>query len=239
VQFFDGPSLLGSAALSPSSLLTSIATLNASSVPADLRAVYSGDANFHVSSSTNAVQTGTGSVSLSVTSSSNPSVFAEPVILKIAVAPSAAGAPVPTGSVAVSLLGLFSLGTVALDATGQGSLAVPLSSTQATSIPWGFPAGANSVALTYSGDTNYAGAQTTFTQSVNKADTAIATSTTVGFSSVTVRATVSDNDSGVTSIGFALPGGNAGSTNPTGGVQFLELGPLGPQVRSANSCSSP
>lgn len=228
VQFFDGTTLLGSATLAPSSLLTSIATLPASTAPATLTAVYSGDANFNVSRSASAVQTGAGSVTLSVTSSANPSVFAEPVTLKVAVAPAAVGAPVPTGSVSVSILGLFGLGSVTLDAAGQGSLTVPLNSTSATSIPWGFAAGSNSVSLTYSGDANYATAQTTFTQSVNKADTG-ATISVFGAGSLApgglaVHTTVFDNDPSAAPIGFALPGAGAGSANPTGNVQFLQGG---------------
>lgn len=234
VQFFDGATLLGTATLSPSSLLTSVATLTASTAPSALTAVYSGDANFNVSRSVSAVQAGTGSVTLSVTSSANPSVFADPVTLQIAVAPAAASAPVPTGSVAASILGLFSLGSATLDSTGHGSLVVPLSSTGA--IPWGFAAGSNAVTLTYSGDANYANAQTTFTQSVNKADTGATISVfdagSLAPGGLAVHTTVFDNDPGTTPIGFALPGagsgGNPGNANPTGSVQFLQGGaPIG------------
>jgi uncharacterized protein (TIGR03437 family) len=217
VQFFDGTTLLGTATLAPSSLLTSVAELKASTAPASLTAVYSGDANFNSSRSATAVQTGAGAVTLSVISSANPSVFAEPVTLMIAVAPVAVGGPIPTGSVAASLLGLFSLGTVTLDASGQGSLAAPTSS--AAGIPWGFPAGSNNVLLTYSGDANYANTQTNFTQLVNKADTIIVTGPDG-------RATVSTNSPTKTPIGFALPGGDPGSANPTGSVQFLQDGAL-------------
>ena len=198
------PRFVGTAALTPSSLLTSSATMTASTAPADLTAVYSGDSNFNVSRSPAAVQTGTGSVIVSVTSSANPSVFAQPVTVRIEVARATVGAPVPTGTVDASLLGLFSLGSVTLDAAGQGSLAVPRIS--ASGIPWGFAAGSNSVTLTYGGDANYASAQTNFTQSVNKADTVIAAST----AGLAVNATVSVNDPRMTPLGFALPGGAAG-----------------------------
>ena len=224
VQFFDGTTLLGTATLAPSSLLTSIATLPASTTPATLTAVYSGDANFNVSRSASAVRTGTGSVTLSVTSSANPSVFAEPVTLQIAVAPAAVGAPVPTGSVMASVLGLFVLGGVWLDATGQGALTVPLSSTSA--IPYGFAAGSNSVSLTYSGDPNYASAQTTFTQSVSKADTganiSVFDASSLAPGGLAAHATVFNNDPSAVPIGFAIPGAGAGSANPTGSVQFVQ-----------------
>jgi hypothetical protein len=81
VQFFDGTTLLGRATLAPSSLLTSVATLAASSAPASaflaargsgLTAVYSGDASFNSSRSVNALQTGAGAVALWVISSANP-----------------------------------------------------------------------------------------------------------------------------------------------------------------------
>lgn len=224
VQFFNGTTPIGTATLTPASLFTSTATLPSAVTPANLTAVYSGDANYNPSTSSSAVQPGLGAVTLTATSSANPSLFAAPATLKFSVAPAASGV-IPTGSVSASILGLFSLGSVTLDATGQGSLAVPLNAGQAAGVPWGFAAGSNSILLNYSGDAHYAKAQTTITQVVTKADTATTASlvaaAAAGFS---IRATVSINQPTATPIGFALPGSNAGSSNPTGSVQFLQGG---------------
>ena len=222
VQFFDGTTLLGTATLAQSSLFTSTATLAVTVVPAALTAAYSGDADFNPSTSSAAVQPGQGAATLTVTSSANPSVFAAPVTLKIAVAPAAAGGPVPTGSVSASILGLFALGSVTLDPTGQGSLTVPRDPALLASVPWGFAAGPNTVRLTYSGDSYYAQSQTAYTQAVNKADTS--TTALVAASGAGIEATVSIQEPSVTPTGFALPGANAAVSNPTGSVQFMQGG---------------
>jgi uncharacterized protein (TIGR03437 family) len=225
VQFFNGATLVGTATLAPAALFTSTATLAAAVTPANLTAVYSGDANFNPSSSAATVQPGGGVVNLTVTSSADPSVFAAPVTLSIAAVSTVAAAPIPTGSVSASLFGLFGLGSVTLDAAGHGSLAVPPSS-GGQSAPWGFAAQSNSVTLTYSGDSHYAQAQTNFTQVVGKANTTTAATTQVSTTAagLSIQATVSINEPSVTSIGFALPGYPAGSANPTGSVQFVRNG---------------
>jgi len=225
VQFFNGATLLGTAALAQASLFTSTATLAVAVTPANLTAVYSGDPNFNPSSSAGTVQPGTGIVNLTVTSSANPSVFGAPVTLTIAAAPAAAVGPIPTGSVSASLFGLFGLGSVTLDAGGHGTLAVPASS-NGQSAPWGFAAQSNVVSLTYTGDARYAQAQTTFTQAVGKANTTTAATTQVSTTAagLSIQATVSINEPSVASVGFALPGSPAGSANPTGSVQFVRNG---------------
>lgn len=220
VQFFNGATLLGTATLSPSGLFTSTASIASVTVPADLIAVYAGDANYNGSTSSGTVQGGPRPVTLTLISSANPSVFAEPVTLSIAAAPATAGGPVPTGSVTASILGLFGLGTVTLDAHGQGSLVAPAASNSAVlAVPWGFAAGSNSVSLSFSGDSNYQPAQATFAQVVDKAATstkAVASSAGPG-----VTAIVSIAEPSATPVAFALPGTPPGSTSPTGSVQFL------------------
>lgn len=217
VKFYNGTTLLGTGLLAASGLFASTATLTVVTVPASLIAVYAGDSNYNGSTSSPVVGTGKGSVNLTVMSSVNPSIFAEPVTFTIAVAPATTGGPAATGTVTAGLLGLFNLGSVTLDATGKGSLTVPLAS--AASIPWGMPAGSNSITFTYSGDSQYSGTQTTLTQTVDKAATA--TAATVSPSDTSITATVSISEPSVSSIAFALPAANAGVSNPTGSVQFL------------------
>jgi len=225
VQFFNGATLVGTATLAQASLFTSTATLAVAVTPANLTAVYSGDANFSPSSSAGTVQPGSGVVNLTVTSSANPSMFGAPVTLTIAAVSTAAAGPIPTGSVSASLFGLFGLGSVTLDAAGHATLTVPASS-GGQSAPWGFAAQSNVVSLTYSGDSHYAQAQSSLTQVVDKANTSTAAMTQVSTTAagLSIQATVSINEPSVAPIGFALPGSPAGSANPTGSVQFLRNG---------------
>jgi hypothetical protein len=219
VQFFNGTTLLGTAKLLPSGLFTSTATLAVATVPASLTAVYGGDDNYNGSTSATVVGTGKGTVNLAVTSGVNPSTFAEPVTFTIAVTQAAAGGPTPSGTVTASLLGLFNLGSAILDGTGKGSLTVPSLSAATASIPWGLAAGSDSITFSYGGDASYSSANTTLTQTVDKAATT--TAATVSGSATSITATVSISEPSVSSIPFALPGANAAVSNPTGAVQFL------------------
>jgi len=208
--------LLGTAMLKPSGLFTSTATLLVDNVPADLVAIYLGDNNYNGSSSPPAGGTGKGTVTLNVTASDSQPTFAEPLTFAVAVTPSAAGA-VPTGLVSATYLGLFVLGGTTLDGTGKGSIAVPQNVSAA--IPWGLPAGTDSIAFSYDGDANYSPAQTNFNETVSKAATR--TSATVSPSATSITATVSIDETNVSSRTFALPGASAGTPNPSGTVQFL------------------
>jgi hypothetical protein len=210
VQFFNGTTLLGTATLSPSGLFASTATLPSVTVPASLTAVYSGDNNYNGSTSIPNNQTGKFAPSLTVTPSVNPATFAQDVTFTVAITPAAA-----TGAVTASLQGLFNLGSATLSA-GQATITVPGASS--SSIPWGLPAGSNSITFTYTGDANYLAASATSTEIVEKA----ATKTVATIPSATsIAATVSINEPSVTAMLFALPGANAAVPNPSGGVQFL------------------
>jgi hypothetical protein len=215
VQFFNGTVLIGSAPLTSSGLFTSSALLPVAVTPASLTAVYAGDNNYNGSTSSPVTGGGKGTVALTVASSVNPSTFAQPVTFTVAVAPSSGSTPIPTGTVSVSLLGLFTLGSTTLDSSGKGSLVVPGASVSA--IPWGLPAGTNSIAFSYSGDASYDAAQTTFSEIVNKA----ATATAAAITGPIVTATVSISEPSVSALGFAIPGAPAGSADPSGVVQFL------------------
>jgi len=222
VQFLDStPStasvrLIGTAILTPSGLFTSTATLTVDSVPANLVAVYLGDNNYDGSSSPPAGGTGKGTVSLNVTASDTQPTFAEPLTFSVTATPSAAGA-VATGQVNATYLGLFPLGSGTLDGTGKAAITVP--QTLSAAIPWGLPAGPDSITFSYGGDGNYSPAQTNFTETIAKAATQ--NQATVSPSATSVTATVSIDEASVSSRTFALPGANDISPNPSGTVQFL------------------
>ena len=224
VKFFNGTTLLGTAPLTPSGLFMSTASIPVDAIPVNLTAEYAGDDNYNGSTSPSTGGRGGGSVVIKVASSDNPSSFAEPVTLQIAVTPipNPFNTPMPTGTVVASLLGLFNLGTVTLDNAGQGSLAIPANSISALStVPWGLAAGSDSITLTYSGDQHYASAQTSFTENVNKASTVTnAAFASASTNALSITATVSNSEPSLTPIAFALPG-NGGSTSPTGNIQFL------------------
>ncbi len=80
---------------------------------------------------------------LSVTSSLNPSVYGNSVTFTLTVGGSGSGV-VPTGTVTFTEGGTTLLPTTALNGSGQ-----------ATYITSTLPVGANTLTLTYSGDTNY------------------------------------------------------------------------------------
>ena len=219
VQFFNGTTLLGTATLVPEGLFTATAVLSTVIVPASLTAIYQGDTNYNGSTSPTVGGGGTGTANLTISSSVNPATFAQPVTFMIAVAPANSGGVTPTGKVSASLLGLFNLGIVTLDSSGHGSLTVPMSSAAVTSTPWGLPAGSYSITFSYSGDANYSGAQTAFTQTVDKAATT--TAATVSPSDTSITATVSISEPSVSSLAFVLPGPSGQASNPSGTVQFM------------------
>jgi uncharacterized protein (TIGR03437 family) len=162
---------------------------------------------------------------ITVTSSANPATFGDPVTLKVAVV-SPLSSKRPTGTVSASILGLFGLGSITLDAAGQGSLLVPFTIGLSPRPPWGFAAGSNSVTLSYGGDDTFAATQTTFTQVVNKANSTTSASllaaAAVGQS---ISATVRIAGSSATTP-FEVPGDTAVPANPSGSVQFLRGGTL-------------
>src|SRR6185295_14888153 len=118
VEFYDGPTRIATAGLSQNGLYTASASLEITKSPLNLIAVYSGDANFALSRSGDPTSTGAVPVSISVSSSSNPSIFGDPVTLKVAVL-SALSSKRPSGTVAISILGLFGLGVATLDSSGS------------------------------------------------------------------------------------------------------------------------
>src|SRR5207253_2217030 len=183
VNFFDGATNLGSAALDASGQ----ATLNIASLAVgshSLSASYSGDGNFNPSSSANLTQTvSKGSSSTSLISSVNPSVSGQTISLTATITAVAPAAGTPTATVTF-FDGATNLGTAALDASGQATLSIA-----------SLAVGGHNLTASYSGDGNFnPSSSATLTQTVNQASS----STSLGSSanpsasgqSITLTATV-------------------------------------------------
>ncbi len=151
VNFYDGSTLLGNAALVGDSSLISTATLTAGSH--SIKAVYSGDSNFKSdSTSVTQVVNQAGPV-VTLTSNLNPSVYVQNVTFKVTVTNSS---HTPTGSVNF-YDGATLLGNVAL--VSDSAL---ISSATLT-------AGSHSIKAVYSGDSNFKSDSSTVVQVVNQA----------------------------------------------------------------------
>jgi hypothetical protein len=142
VQFIDGGVSLGAGPVGTDGS----ASVTLTALPAgthSVTAVYGGDTEFNSATSTAlsyAIAKATV-LTISVSSSENPSTYGDSVTLSIVVA-SQLGAT-PTGTVSV-MDGTTSLGTASLDSTGAGQVTVPL-----------FTAGTHTLTVSYSGDGNY------------------------------------------------------------------------------------
>ncbi len=136
VIFTDGPIVIGTTAVVGGVAALSIGSLSAGNHT--IAAVYKGDDNYAGSTSPTLIQiVNRAAVDLNLTSSANPSVYGNNLML-IAVVPSGA-----TGTVTFSD-GTNVLGIANLDASGKATISsAPLS------------VGAHNITATYSGDANY------------------------------------------------------------------------------------
>ncbi|MEI9811734.1 MAG: Ig-like domain repeat protein [Acidobacteriota bacterium] len=199
VSYFDGASLLGTAALSGGA-----ATLTTSSLTQgthSLTAVYSGDANF--TGSTSPLHTHTVNQAASTTTlapSPNPSVFGQSVFLIATASPVAPAVGIPTGTAS-----FFDGATLIGTSSFIAGTAVLTTSTLST--------GTHSLTIVYSGDSSFTGSTSPVaTQTVTQASTitiltSAPTPSTFG-QSATLTATV-----------VSVP---PGSGTPTGTVSFFD-----------------
>jgi hypothetical protein len=150
VQFFDGVTPLGTAAVSGGNASLTIAALTIG--PHTITASYGGNANFTGSTSSALTQTVNGvSTATALTASPDPSVFGQQVTFTATVSPTSG----PTGTVQF-FDGVTPLGTVALSGS-SASL-----STAALAV------GTHFITASYSGDANFTGSTSaTVTQTVN------------------------------------------------------------------------
>ena len=143
MQFYQNGVAMGA----PVAVSSGVATYTTSTLAIGTQAItaqYSGDANYNSATSPiiNQVVNKATSV-LTVASSLNPSTYGNSVTFTITVAGVSGGA-VPTGTVTLTLGGTTLLPATVLNSSGQ-----------ATYTTSNLPAGANTLKLNYSGDTNY------------------------------------------------------------------------------------
>jgi hypothetical protein len=182
VTFKDGAATLGTGTLSAGSATFSTSALSVAGH--SITAVYAGDGNFNTSTSSALTQTvNKANSSTAVTSSANPSVSGQSVILTATVSATSPGAGTPSGTV------VFKEGGVAISTnTLSGGVANYTNTT--------FSVPSHSITVAYNGDasfnTNISG---TLTQTVNKASSSVALASSANPSvfgqSVTITATVS------------------------------------------------
>src|SRR6266702_859941 len=145
ITFQDGATSLGTASLTGGQATFTSSSLSIASH--SITAVYVGDGNFNGSASAPLTETMTKTtVLVTLSSSPNPSLLNQPVVLtaKVAAVPPAVGTP--TGTVAFQD-GATALGTATLSSSGVATLTL---STLAV--------GSHSLTAVYSGDANFSGA---------------------------------------------------------------------------------
>ena len=211
VQFLDGATSLGTVTITGGSASLSLTTLAVGAH--SITAVYSGDTNDATSTSAALVQTVNKTIStVALTSSPNPSTFAQSVSLSAAVSPGAA-----TGTVQ------FLDGSTVLGSATITSGVATLSLTT-------FSVGAHSITAIYNGDANDAtSTSTALSQTVNKVVSIVALATSPNPStsgqSVTLSATVTPTAATGT-VQFLDASTSLGTVTISGGAASLSLSSL-------------
>jgi hypothetical protein len=202
VTFLDGTSTLGTVALTNGQAILGVATLAVGSH--SLTVNYSGDGNFNGGTSTaQAEVVSAASSALVLSSSPNPSVFGQAVMLTVVASAVAPGSGTPTGTVTFQD-GTTTIGSAALNNNGQAALSVSA-----------LTVGVHSFKAIYAGSTNFGGSTSTASsQTVNLASSAVLLSSSANPSIVgqSVKITVS--------VSATAPG----SGTPTGTVTFTDGG---------------
>jgi autotransporter-associated beta strand protein len=208
ITFMDGTATLGTAMLGSagSATFTTSTATPLSAGTHSITAVYSGDANFTASTSAPLTQTVSAapSTTISLASSTNPSVFAQPVTLTATVGAVPPATGVPSGTVTF-LEGTATLGSGTLNSSGIATF-------QTSTLTVGL----HMITATYSGSANFSPSMTTtaLSQTVGRAATTTAITAMVSLdfppSLYFLTATVSS----------VAPG----SGTPTGSVVFSEGG---------------
>jgi hypothetical protein len=196
VQFFDGASSLGTAALSGGTASLSTSTLSVASH--SIKAVYGGDASHAGSTSpvlTQVVNSGVIATTTALSSSLNPSTFGDNVTFTATVSPAGS-----TGTVQF-FDGASSLGTAALSG-GTASL-----STSTLSVA------SHSITAVYSGDASHTGSTSpALTQVVG----------TSGATATSLVSTPNPSTFGQSVVLLATVSPTSGAGTPTGTVTFKE-----------------
>jgi hypothetical protein len=202
VTFSEGATTLGSAALSAGSATFATSALAVGNHT--ITGSYGGDGNFLISTSSvlqavgNQVPTTT-----MIASSSNPSVWGQPVTFTANVTVNAPGSGTPTGTVTFAD-GTGTLGSVTLSAGGTATFATPYLSTATAALP------THEITATYGGDGNFASSSGSLSQIVNQAGT------TTSLSSSTISSVVGQPINFTATISIVAPGAGTPS-----GVWYL------------------
>ena len=190
----------GSGTMSTLTLVNSQASFTTSALSPgshSITAAYNGDANFNAASSMLLETVSKDASLITPSSSANPSVFGQSVVVTATVSAAAPGAGTPTGAVTFSD-GVTSLGSANL-ANGQASFTL-----SAPGI------GSHSITANYAGDGNFSSSSSTVAQTVNKA------STSTALTSSPNPSTISQSVTFTAAVTVVAPG--AGT--PTGSVTF-------------------
>jgi len=231
INFFDGPTLIGTGALTGTGPNTATATFALSTLDAGthpITAQYSGDGNFNAVTSpifSQVVNPVVSTQTIVFSNSPNPSEFGQTVILRATVTGSTASPPLPPTGNITFFDGATPIGTVAVVPVPGN----PNSSTTALSIS-NFAIGPHVITAQYLGDVNYPASPVSapMTQTVIQTSTSSVVTTSVNPSKFgqTVTFTVTVN--------ALAPGGGS----PTGTVSFYDgatfLGTSGPLVPGVN-----
>ncbi|MEU4684224.1 beta strand repeat-containing protein, partial [Streptomyces xinghaiensis] len=178
------------------------ATITDSTLPVGtytVTASYAGDASFTGSTGTDTHTVTAAGTTTTVTSSPDPSVFGQPVLLTAQVHPVTPTALVPGGTVTFTVSGGGGTTTVPVDTSGIATLTLH-----------SLPAGPHDITAVYSGDASFTGSTGTDTHTVTAADTTTTVTSSPDPSApgatVLIRATVTADP--------------PGSGTPTGTVLF-------------------
>jgi hypothetical protein len=224
INVLNGSSILLSGSLDATGRLS----LSTSTLPigtATLIAQYSGDQNYGPSNSAPLTQSVTkGTVTVTASSSVNPSVFGQAASFTLHVATSGGGSAVPTGTVTL-FDGTSSIGSLSLDPTGGASFSLATLSV-----------GIHSLTANYSGDSSFGAASSSaLSQVVNKSDSAtslaVVPSSSVFGQAAQITATVqaSGNGAGVPTgtVVFSDGATSLGSAALNNGKATLTVSALG------------
>src|SRR5882672_3283248 len=197
VAFLDGATGIGTGTLDPSGRATF--TISSLAVGThSIMASYGGNTNFSASSSSPLSQiVSKDAATVTLNSSANPGVFAQPLVVTATVSAAAPGAGVATGAVSFQD-GATSLGTANLF-NGQASITVST-----------LGVGPHSLTAAYGGDGNFSASTSAVAQTVNKASTATSLSSSAN------PATLNQAVTFTATVGAA----DAGAGTPAGTVRF-------------------
>ncbi len=206
VSFTDGTTPLGTATLDNNGkAVLTVTSLGVGSH--NITASYAGDGNFNPSSvpaaGTISQVVNQSSTVTTVSSSANPTVFGQIVVLTGSVSPSGGGGGIPSGTITF-MDGAAVLGKATLDSTGAGAL-----TTSALVV------GSHTISVIYAGSANYlSSTSSTLTQSVSK------NSVSVALTSVPNPSTFGQAVTFTVQVLPSPPGGAPGTATPTGTITF-------------------